>query len=712
MDRHFDLVNNCVSREFKEGVDFFIAFASNQTSFIEGKTMLCPCARCQNRKQRDSRTVSRHLYRVGFKINYYSMEKITMTLANHPREVNLWEKAHCIRKKNHTRKTIRIGKMEQRHLTDDDYNVLQTFLMLNCPAFEPYERMFEEFMMDNNPNICGDDIQIAKDNHYAEWVKNYVSTSANDWWACTKVVPRGVRETSEDALTALQDDTHDQVVAPSEMLRFETYVVEDDSDYDSTPVVPPNDEYVSEDELEPACTDSDSESDSNVRNVRPQMRAASMPPGRTPASSQPTRPPGVVGSSTSSAAPPPPPPPTYATRTEEALLRAPTRINQPHLHPDKINGALWIGVDPEVHEFIKATWQENLWGPWQSWLKVPVEKRTSWWHSFIQQYYWEDQFHDEIYYKWKLQTQVTICGRISQKRQKNKQPSYISVTDWETILANWSTAEAKAKSQSAAESRCAAPPGLKMHVHGAGPRTFANIAYNMVVEEGLEGPVSYPDLVRKTHCRKDGTFLDERAEALVLEVEQAVEKMLQDESPLGDSQTDSTAATSTSKSLLLNEEYIKRGQTCRGTIYGLGNLQYKNKCPSESVPAALKRGINMEMRVSGLETLTQEIKSDVNALKTDFNEGTTQTQSTLNMILQLLQPQASAAQASQSQHHSPSHSAAPTHGQAQPEGHGQAPTPPHDQPQAPGDAQPQHLITTTNLALDRWCNELGLTKTR
>jgi len=30
--------------------------------------------------------------------------------------------------------------------------------------------------MDNNPNICGDDLQIAKDNHYAEWVKNYVST--------------------------------------------------------------------------------------------------------------------------------------------------------------------------------------------------------------------------------------------------------------------------------------------------------------------------------------------------------------------------------------------------------------------------------------------------------------------------------------------------------------------------------------------------------
>ncbi|KAL0712109.1 hypothetical protein Bca4012_019087 [Brassica carinata] len=76
-------------------------------------------------------------------------------------------------------------------------------------------------------------------------------------------MPRGVQETSEDALVALQDDTHNQVVAQSAMLRVETYVVEDDSDYDSTPVVPPNDEYVSEDELEESCTDSDSESNSS-----------------------------------------------------------------------------------------------------------------------------------------------------------------------------------------------------------------------------------------------------------------------------------------------------------------------------------------------------------------------------------------------------------------------------------------------------------------
>ena len=42
--------------------------------------------------------------------------------------------------------------------------------------------------------------------------------------------------------------------------------------------------------------------------------------------------------------------------------------------------------------------------------------------------------------------------------------------------------------------------------------------------------------------------MNEQAEALVLEVEQAVEEMLQDGSLIGDSQTASTTATTTSKS--------------------------------------------------------------------------------------------------------------------------------------------------------------------
>ncbi|CAH8320286.1 unnamed protein product [Eruca vesicaria subsp. sativa] len=166
---------------------------------------------------------------------------------------------------------------------------------------------------------------------------------------------------------------------------------------------------------------------------------------------------------------------------------------------------------------------------------------------------------------------------------------------------------------------------------------------------------------------------------------------MQDGSPTGEGQTCSTAATTNSKRLLLNQEYIKRGQARKGTIYGLGNVQYKNIEPSESVPASLKRSLGMEMRVCDVETLAQEIKSDVLEFKTDFQEKMTQTQSTLNTILQLLQPQASNPSASTAQ---PTQSQAPQ---------GQAPS------QSQGDSQLQHVITNNLSELNRRCNaELGL----
>ncbi|XP_013624845.1 PREDICTED: uncharacterized protein LOC106331030 [Brassica oleracea var. oleracea] len=113
------------------------------------------------------------------------------------------------------------------------------------------------------------------------------------------------------------------------------------------------------------------------------------------------------------------------------------------------------------------------------------------------------------------------------------------------MVEKYSTEQAKKKSAKAAKSRKSAPVGKKMHKHGAGPRCFLNIAYKMMVDEGLDEPPSYTALARKTHMGKDGSFLDERTEELVLEVEEAVEEMLQDGSPLGDSQTDSTAASNT-----------------------------------------------------------------------------------------------------------------------------------------------------------------------
>ncbi|KAL0899608.1 hypothetical protein Bca101_083569 [Brassica carinata] len=391
-----------------------------------------------------------------------------------------------------------------------------------------------------------------------------------------------------------------------------------------------------------------------------------------------------------------------------------TVIEQQSVHiPQDSNDVakqLEFGVDPEVHAFMRATWQGNFWGPWATWTDIPPEKTDQWWHAFIQHYYWDDQFHDEIYLKWKKQTQVTVCGRISQIRRDNRPPAYIKDTDWKAIVARYSTEKAKKKSQSAAASHTSAPTGKKMHKHGAGPHCFVNIEHKMTVEEGE--PPSYTALARKTHTDKDGSFLDERTEELVLEVEQAVEEMLQEESPLGDSQTDSTAATN-SKRFLINQEYIKRGQTKKGTVYGLDSVQYKNTSPSMPIPVSLQRYLNIEMRMNGFDTTISKVKADINAFKTEFKEGMSSNSATLDIILKTLRSQASTPTASTAQPFQPE-------AQSQPQRQPQAPVQPQHQPQAPvqsqhqsqaqdqSTAEPQHLITNNQSEIDEWCHKLGL----
>ncbi|RID75640.1 hypothetical protein BRARA_B02674 [Brassica rapa] len=142
--------------------------------------------------------------------------------------------------------------------------------------------------------------------------------------------------------------------------------------------------------------------------------------------------------------------------------------------------------------------------------------------------------------------------------------------------------------------------------------------------------------------------------------------MLQDGSPLGDSQTDSTAG-SNAKRHLLNQEYIKRGKIKKGTIYGLGSVQYKNSSPSVPIHVSLQRNLDVDMRMSGFETTISEFKEEITGVKEDFSAlkaeiyafktkvtgGMSASQATLNTILQTLQSHAftpaSTAQPSQPQ---------------------------------------------------------------
>ncbi|OAP04904.1 hypothetical protein AXX17_AT3G35410 [Arabidopsis thaliana] len=65
----------------------------------------------------------------------------------------------------------------------------------------------------------------------------------------------------------------------------------------------------------------------------------------------------------------------YSQRTLDALLSASERESQPHLHPRKLNGALWFGIDPSVYKFVRTTWQSNFVGPWKNWSDVPKDRQ-------------------------------------------------------------------------------------------------------------------------------------------------------------------------------------------------------------------------------------------------------------------------------------------------------------------------------------------------
>ncbi|KAG2328682.1 hypothetical protein Bca52824_011410 [Brassica carinata] len=284
-------------------------------------------------------------------------------------------------------------------------------------------------------------------------------------------------------------------------------------------------------------------------------------PGTNPAS--PPMPPGATGTALNHAASSSRSN-SYPQMTFNAMFNSPARLSQPHLHPDKLNGALWFGIDPCVHAFIRATWQGYYQGPWNSWRKVPEERKDSWWQTFVQNFFWESQFNDLVYGLWKKKM-------ISKKKRQHKKPKYINDQHWTLLQEYWETDAAKKKSKEAAKSRKSDPV--------------------------------------------DGTFVDYRAEQLVTQAEMEATQLSNTEGSPG-----SPSASSAPSRLMLNKAYLKNAKNKRGHVYELGSAQYRENAPSSRVPNDLASNLELEMRVGGLETSLQSITADVAEVRHDMSD--------------------------------------------------------------------------------------------
>ncbi|KAF3507612.1 hypothetical protein F2Q69_00007839 [Brassica cretica] len=177
----------------------------------------------------------------------------------------------------------------------------------------------------------------------------------------------------------------------------------------------------------------------------------------------------------------------------------------------------------------------------------------------------------------------------------------------------------------------------------------AKSGHEPTVETGE--PPSYTDLVRRTHTKKDETFGDYRAEELVTQAEM---EATQASNTNSDGSPQSPSATSAPSRILLNQAYLKNAKGKRGHVYGLGSAQYREHAPSARVPASLARNLELELRVSGLETSLQSVTADVSAVKADvravkedvatMNEEFAATRAAITELIQSLRPQANPQQ--------------------------------------------------------------------
>ncbi|XP_010451835.1 PREDICTED: uncharacterized protein LOC104734025 [Camelina sativa] len=297
---------------------------------------------------------------------------------------------------------------------------------------------------------------------------------------------------------------------------------------------------------------------------------------------RPNMPPGATGLSSNGAS-------SSNNVTLEALINAPARQDQPHLHPQKVNGALWYDFS-------------NFMGPWWNWSTVPQNKKDEWWQDFVQNYYWDKVHHNLVYSKWKTEVLDSVCDWISSKKRDNIKPKYISQVDWDWMVVNWATEEMVEKSKTNTKNRLSNPDGKGIHKHCAGPVAFANIEYNLKLKSGKDEPVPYTDLLRQTHMRKDRTYVDYRAKSIVEEVELTVSQLeAADGSPLP------------SHTHLINQTFLEINKPKKGCNYGLGSAQDKDVSPNET--SHLTRNLDVDMRLSSLETNVEAVKADLAMLK-------------------------------------------------------------------------------------------------
>ncbi|KAG7552200.1 putative transposase Ptta/En/Spm plant [Arabidopsis thaliana x Arabidopsis arenosa] len=295
-----------------------------------------------------------------------------------------------------------------------------------------------------------------------------------------------------------------------------------------------------------------------------------------------------------------------AESSEQKEEIAPVQYDIRVLHPSRRNGAKWFKNNTEVSTHVRKIIEGCFQGPWYSWRKVPKFYRDAWFTTFKTRFEWDASIEQLVKANFDALAAARLKGMVSLAKSKRKQPDWILAKYWRVMVAYWKIPKAKEKSEKARSSRLNSRDGLGPHCHRAGSRSYAKV--QDVLEANNEDS-SFIAVMRATHQKSDGTYVDERARLIAEQYDECLlERLTQADSSNGEVLTMDSLSKEEK-----NEIYVKiAGISKQGRVFGLGSLQSGVSMSDGSLvpPQATVEVGALTLRVKELETELQKSRED------------------------------------------------------------------------------------------------------
>ncbi|XP_023644223.1 uncharacterized protein LOC111832113 [Capsella rubella] len=194
---------------------------------------------------------------------------------------------------------------------------------------------------------------------------------------------------------------------------------------------------------------------------------------------------------------------------------------------------------------------------------------------------------------------------VSLAKSKGEQPEWILGDHWRTMLGYWRTPKAKDKSEKARSSRLFSRDGLGPHRHRSGSRSYAKVQDDL---EANNEDSSFIAVMKKTHQKPDGTYVDERARVIAEKYDEHVQERLE-QMELSDEES----LTMDHLTLEEKNEIYVAGISKQGRVFGLGSLQNRISMSVDgaSVPPQSTGEVEtLGARVEELETELQKSRNE------------------------------------------------------------------------------------------------------